>query len=43
MMRMPLKDRATLCKKAAALADKAQWKNFIKHYFEAYDFALRNK
>ena len=43
MMRMPLKDRATLCKKAATLADKAQWKNFIKHYFEAYDFALRNK
>ncbi len=43
MMRMPLKDRATLCKKAVALADKAQWKNFIKHYFEAYDFALRNK
>ena len=43
MMRMPLKDRATLCKKAAALADKAQWKNFIKHYYEAYDFALRNK
>ena len=43
MMRMPLKDRATLCKKSAALADKAQWKNFIKHYFEAYDFALRNK
>jgi hypothetical protein len=43
MMRMPLKDRATLCKKAAVLADKAQWKNFIKHYFEAYDFALRNK
>ncbi len=43
MMRMPLKDRATICKKAAALADKAQWKNFIKHYFEAYDFALRNK
>ena len=41
MMRMPLKDRATLCKKAAALADKAQWKNFIKHYFEAYDFALK--
>ena len=35
MMRMPLKDRATLCKKAAALADKAQWKNFIKHYIEA--------
>ena len=43
MMRMPLKDRATLCKKAATHADKAQWKNFIKHYFEAYDFALRNK
>ena len=42
MMRMPLKDRAVLCKKAAALADKAQWKNFIKHYYDAYDFALRN-
>ena len=42
MMRMPLKDRAVLCKKATALADKAQWKNFIKHYYDAYDFALRN-
>ena len=42
MMRMPLKDRAVLCTKAAALADKAQWKNFIKHYYDAYDFALRN-
>ncbi len=26
--------------KAKSLADKAQWKNFIKHYYAAYDFAL---
>lgn len=25
---------------AAALAEKAQWKHFIKHYYEAYSFAL---
>ena len=27
--------------KAASLADKAQWKHFIKHYYEAYAFALK--
>ncbi len=43
MTQMPKAARTNICKKAAALADKAQWKNFIKHYFEAYDFALRNK
>lgn len=32
---------APLRSKAAAIADKAQWKFFIKHYYEAYDFALR--
>ena len=26
---------------AANLAEQALWKNFIKYYFEAYDFALR--
>lgn len=29
-------------KKAAAIADKALWKNFITYYFDAYDIALRN-
>lgn len=28
--------------KAAKIADHAQWKNFIKYYFDAYDFALKN-
>lgn len=27
---------------AAKIADHAQWKNFIKYYFDAYDFALRS-
>lgn len=26
---------------AAVLAEKALWKNFISHYYEAYDFALQ--
>ena len=29
-------------KNAAAIAEKALWKHFIKYYFEAYDVALRN-
>jgi glycosyltransferase involved in cell wall biosynthesis len=36
------KQRDQWRKKAAKLAEKAQWKNFIKYYFEAYDFALSN-
>ena len=28
-------------KAAHALAEKAQWKHFIRYYYEAYDFALR--
>ena len=28
--------------KAAKIADRAQWKNFIQYYFDAYDFALRS-
>lgn len=29
-------------KKAAGIAEKALWKNFIKYYYKAYDIALRN-
>ncbi len=32
--------RSAMRKKAAAIADKAQWKHFIKYYYEAYNFAL---
>ena len=30
-------------KAAAAVAEKALWKHFIKYYYEAYDFALRKR
>ena len=40
MLVTPLKTRDLWRKKAAKLAEKAQWKNFIKYYFEAYRFAL---
>ncbi len=43
MMRMPLSSRKTIQRKAAALAEKAQWKHFITHYRDAYDFALQKK
>lgn len=42
MAMMPKSERNNIRKKAAAIADKAQWKHFIKHYFEAYAFALKN-
>lgn len=29
-------------KQAAAVAEQALWKHFIKYYYEAYDIALRN-
>ena len=29
-------------KKAALIAEKALWKNFITYYYDAYDIALRN-
>ena len=41
MLNTPAKERDSWRKKAAKLADKALWKNFIKYYFEAYDFALK--
>lgn len=34
-------DVETARKAAAALAGKAQWKNFITYYYKAYDLALR--
>jgi hypothetical protein len=30
-------------KKAAVLAEKALWKNFIKYYYQAYDIALTKR
>lgn len=35
------RQRTAYRKKAKNLADKAEWKNFIKYYYEAYDFALK--
>ena len=32
----------TARRNAAALSEKALWKNFIAHYYQAYDIALRN-
>ena len=34
------KERDKFRKNAAKLAEKAQWKHFIKHYYEAYGIAL---
>lgn len=36
----PVRKRTATRNKAAALADKAQWKHFVKYYYEAYHFAL---
>lgn len=36
------KEVSAICKKAAQLAEKAQWEKFICHYQQAYDKALRN-
>ena len=34
------RERTEVRNKAAKLANKAQWKHFIKFYYQAYDFAL---
>lgn len=34
------KQRETIRHNAAKLADKAQWKHFIKYYYQAYSFAI---
>lgn len=33
----------TVRKNAKKLSDKALWKHFIRHYFDAYDTALKNR
>lgn len=40
MLQADAKSRDAWRKKAAKFAEKAQWKHFIKYYFEAYRFAL---
>lgn len=40
MLQAPAKTRAAMRTAASRLADKAQWKHFIKYYYEAYNFAL---
>ena len=42
LLNAPSKERTACRNRAAALADKAQWKHFITYYYEAYDFALRS-
>lgn len=41
MLTLSAKERTDVRGKATKLADKAQWKHFIKYYYQAYDFALR--
>lgn len=36
-------ERRAMSANAERFAEKAQWKHFVRHYFEAYDFALRHK
>lgn len=40
MLLLTTKERTEVRNKAAKLANKAQWKHFIKFYYQAYDFAL---
>lgn len=40
MLLLTKKERTEVRNKAAKLANKAQWKHFIKFYYQAYDFAL---
>ena len=37
------KDVLAIRQKAENIAEKALWKHFIRYYYEAYDFALRNR
>ena len=41
MLETGTSNRTKIRKSATALADKAQWSQFIKHYYTAYDFALK--
>lgn len=40
MLLLTTKERTEVRNKVAKLANKAQWKHFIKFYYQAYDFAL---
>lgn len=40
LLQMPVKERTAIRRSAAQLAQKAQWKHFIKFYYQAYDMAL---
>lgn len=40
MLSAPARSRSAMRRKATQLADKAQWKHFIKYYYEAYRHAL---
>lgn len=41
LLALPAKERTAIGRAAARLAAKAQWKNFIHYYLEAYNLALR--
>ncbi len=40
MLALPAKEITKIRTKAKKMAERAAWKNFIKYYYEAYDFAL---
>ena len=40
LLNTPSKQRTAIRNHAVSIANKAQWKHFIKYYFEAYNFAL---
>lgn len=41
LLNAPAKMRTACRNHVVSLANKAQWKHFIKYYYEAYDFALQ--
>ncbi|MFA6831415.1 MAG: glycosyltransferase [Bacteroidaceae bacterium] len=42
MSKLNIQQRNQIRRRAAKVASKALWSNFIKYYYEAYDIALRN-
>lgn len=43
MLGLPQKEREAIRRKVARIADKAQWKHFISHYYAAYDVAFERQ
>lgn len=43
MLASSSKEREAIRRKAARIADQAQWKHFICHYYDAYDMALEKQ